>query len=212
VYLSPDYYEIYRDKFSSDKVVVESIDLEDFRAYKELSTINVQLPDVRNLDKDTYNFLTFINSKTELVQKSIHNNVFNATHFAWVDFGIFHIIKNIESTKQIIHKLSITELKDSFLALTGIYRPRAHCSFLHPDWRFCGGFFIGDIQSILHFDNLYKNYFLRITKQRRVLTWETNMWTYFEQFLNWNPIVYLAKSFDDTMFENIPFDQIETCS
>lgn len=208
LYLSPDYYEMYRDKFSSDKVVVESIRLEDFRAYKELSTINVQLPAVRNLDKDTYNFLTFINSKTELVQKSIHNNVFNATHFAWIDFGIFHIIKNIESTKQIIHKLSITELEDSFLVAVGGCHRRPYLDFSNVYWRFFGGFFIGDIQSILEIDNLYKDYFLRITKQYGIITWEANMWGSFEHLFNWNPIVYLA-NFNDTIFENIPFDKIQ---
>ena len=212
LYLSPDYYDMFKDRFSSDKVVVESIRLEDFRAYKELSTMNVQLPAVRNGDKDTYNFLTFINSKTELMKKSVHNNVFNSTHFAWIDFGIFHIIKDIENTKQIIHKLSTTKLKESFLAVTGIYPLRRFVDFSNIDWRYCGGFFVGDIQSIIHFDNLYKDYFLRITKQYGILTWEANMWLFFEQFLNWTPIVYLAQSHDDTMFSNIPFDKIVVSS
>ena len=211
VYLSPDYYDMFKDRFSSDKVVVESIRLEDFRAYKDLSTINVQLPAVRNGDKDTYNFLTFINSKTELVKKSVHNNVFNSTHFAWIDFGIFHIIKDIENTKQIIHKLSTVKLEESFLCATGGTPHKSYVDFSNVYWRFFGGFFIGDIQSILEFDKLYENNFMKITKQYEILTWEVNMWTFFEQFLNWNPIVYMA-GFNDTMFSNIPFDKIVVSS
>ena len=207
VYLSPDYYEMYRDRLSSDRVVVESIRLEDLRAYKELSGIHVELPAIRNAHKDTYRFLTFTNSKTELVRKSIQNNVFNATHFAWIDFGIFHIIKNIERTQQIIHKLSTTNLKESFLVTVGGCHRRPHVDFSDVYWRFFGGLFIGDIQSVLHFDKLYNDNFIRITKHYGVLTWEANMWGSFEHFLNWNPTVYFA-NFDDTVFANIPLDKI----
>jgi hypothetical protein len=207
VYLSPDYYEMFKDKFTSDNVVVESIRLEDLRVYKELSTIQVELPAVRNGDKDTYNFLTLINSKTELMQKSVHNNVFNSTHFAWIDFGIFHIVKNTESVKHIIHKLSTTNLKDSFLCAAGGCRPKPHVDFSNLFWRFFGGFFIGDKESVLQFDKLYETTFMRIVKQYKILTWEVNVWGFFEQFLNWKPIVYVA-GFNDTMFENIPFDKI----
>lgn len=204
-YVSPEYYEICKNRFKSDYVFFESIQLEDLRAYKELSTIKVSLPAIRNTDKDTYNFLTIMNSKTEFMQKAIQTDIFSSTHFAWIDFGIFHIIKNIQHIKELLYKISTATLKDSFLAIAGIYPRRPYVDFSNIDWRCCGGFFIGDKNSMLEFDMLYKNNFFRITEQTGILTWETNIWAWFEQFLTWNPIIYLARSHDDTMFENIPF-------
>jgi hypothetical protein len=211
VYFSPDYYEIYKDRFSSDKVFIESIRLEDLRAYKELSTINVGLPAVRNTDKDTFNYITCMNSKTEFVQRSIDNNVFKSTHFAWVDFGVFHMIKDIENTKKIIHTLANIELKSSFMVIPTIYERSSSINFSQVNWRFAGSFFFGDRESSLHFDNLYKDNFLKIMKHYGILTWEVNVWEWFETFLNWNPTVYYG-SHDDTMFSNIPFDKIVVSS
>ena len=62
-----------------------------------------------------------------------------------------------------------------------------------------------------NFDKLYKDNFLRIMTQFKMLTWEVNVWTYFEQFFNWNPTVYLAM-FNETIFSNIPFDKIAVSS
>jgi len=208
VYLSPDYYEIYREKFSSDKVFIESIQLEDLRAYKEVVNIDLNLPIDRNTDKDTFNYITCMNSKTELVQKSIHNNVFNSTHFAWIDFGIFHMITDIEITKNRIHTLANMNLKPDFLVIPTIYQRSPIIPFSQVTWRFAGSFFIGDRESLLHFDNLYKDYFFSIIKQVGILTWEVNVWAFFEEILDWNPTVYYG-SHNDTMFENIPFEQIQ---
>ena len=208
VYLSPDYYEMFKDRISSDKVVLASIRLEDFRAYKELSTIQVSLPEIRNEIKDTYNYITCMNSKTELVQMSINNNVFNSTHFAWIDFGIFHMMNDIENTKKRIHTLANTKLRSNLMILPSKYQRSTSINFSRVNWRFAGSFFFGDIESLLHFDNLYKDNFLKIIKQYRILTWEVNVWEWFEMFLNWNPIVYYG-SHDDTMFSNIPLELLQ---
>jgi hypothetical protein len=207
VYFSPDYYEVFKDRFSSDKVFVESIRLEDLRAHKEVVNIDCSLPTVRNTDKDTFNYITCMNSKTEFVKRSIHNNVFNSTHFAWVDFGVFHMINDIENTKKRLHTLANTKLRSNLMVVPTIYQRSPIINFSRVNWRFSGSFFFGDRESLLHFDNLYEHNFLKIIKQYRILTWEVNVWEWFEMFLNWIPISYYG-SHDDTMFSNIPFDKI----
>ena len=150
-----------------------------------------------------------MNSKTEFMKKSIDKNVFRSTHFAWIDFGIFHIIQNTQKVKDILHRIHKKSLVSKFCIFPGIFPKHSYVDFSNVNWRFCGGFFLGDTESILQFDKLYEKYFLNIIKQYNTLTWETNIWSWFEQFLNWHPTVYQIKRFDDSFFEYIPFDKIE---
>lgn len=41
--------------------------------------------------KDTPSYITTVNSKIALVNQVIQENPFGSTHFAWIDFGLFHI-------------------------------------------------------------------------------------------------------------------------
>ena len=210
VYLSPDYYEMFKDKLTSTSVFVEKIQLSELRAYREVMNINYVLPAIRNNDKDTFNYITCMNSKTEFVRKAIDNNVFNSTHFAWIDFGIFHFITNIQNTKAIINKLGITPLKSNVLVMPTIYRRSPTINFSKVNWRFPGSFFFGDKESIIEFDTLYQNNFLKIITQFGILTWEVNVWEWFEHFLDWKPFVYSVRSHNDSIFENIPFNEIQS--
>jgi hypothetical protein len=118
------------------------------------------------------------------------------------------MITNIENAKNRIHKIANIHLNSNILVIPTIYGRSPVMHFSHVNWRFAGGFFFGDKESILEFDKLYQNNFLRIIKQDGILTWEVNIWEVFENFLDWKPIAYYG-SHNDTMFQNIPFDKIE---
>lgn len=80
-----------------DKTFIETISFSTLYCYPFLEQIkeNRKKNPVINASgfKDTPNYITMINSKIDLVCKAIERNPFSSTHFAWIDFGIFHIAR-----------------------------------------------------------------------------------------------------------------------
>ena len=107
-----------------------------------------------------YNFLVLMNAKIEFVTKAMEINPFGTNHFAWIDFSVCHVIQNDSSLKR-LYTFSRSALKESMLVFPAcwsrIYADR-NIDKLYSKvcWRFCGGFFIGDKQSLLDFSFLRK--------------------------------------------------------
>jgi hypothetical protein len=178
-------------------VFLQIQEFEDLYAYKELQSVNYSLPLNRNLTKDTANYIIFQNSKIEFVKKAITNNVYNSDKFAWIDFGIGHVIKNDETFKN-LKNLNIK---------SGLHIPGPY-SFNNVDlntvcWRFCGGVFIGDKESIEEFYALYQNHFITLVKTTGILSWEVNVWAYFEKYLGWKPIWYRGDHNDSILLNRL---------
>jgi hypothetical protein len=70
--------------------------------------------------------------------------------------------------------------------------------FIH--WRFCGGFFLGDRDSIVQFYDLYREYFVEFLKESHRLVWEVNFWAWLEATCDWKPNWYLAEHDDSILF------------
>jgi hypothetical protein len=64
------------------------------------------------LIKDTHNYMIAINSKIEVVQDAIKHNSFNTNHFAWIDFGIFHVFKKYYLATDMLSKIAKHKLVD----------------------------------------------------------------------------------------------------
>ena len=145
-----------------------------------------KLPDVRNEIKDTFLFLCLMNMKIEILAKAINlinddSNPYN--HFAWIDFNLPHVFKRPDDTIDYMYYLMEQHFVPKFIAAPGCWNIDAHrhIDFNHVNWRFCGGFLIGDAASILDMHELYeKHYIEAMTKQNRI-TWEVNIWAYLEQ-------------------------------
>ena len=144
-----------------------------------------KLPDMRNEIKDTFLFLCLMNMKIEILTKAINlinddSNTYN--HFAWIDFNLPHVFKRPDDTIDYMCYLMEQQFVPNFIAASGCWNidQHPHTDFNHVNWRFCGGFLIGDADSILYMYDLYKNYYVdAMTKQDRI-TWEVNMWAYLE--------------------------------
>jgi len=145
-----------------------------------------KLPDVRNEIKDDFLFLSLINMKIEILEKAINlindeSNEYN--HFAWIDFNLPHVFKRHADTIDYIYYLLEQQFIPKFIAAPGCWNIDAHqhTDFNHVNWRFCGGFLIGDANSIIEMHEMYKNHYVEaMTKQNRI-TWEVNMWAYLEK-------------------------------
>lgn len=150
------------------------------------------LPSVRNEDKDNAEFMMLINSKTEFMADAIMKNPWFSTHFAWIDFNISHIFRDKEKTLSYLYNLSQQDFVKNFLLIQGCWRELTENNEDYyknnVNWRFCGGFLIGDNQSIMEFNGLYKRYFPQFLEKEKKLLWEVNMWAWLERHAGLNAI------------------------
>jgi len=177
LFLSPE----FKDKVTLKNGVIEYITLEELKAYQNTPSEKT-LPSIRHPTKDTRNFLILMNSKTEFVRKAIDYG-HSSTHYSWIDFSILHVFKNPVETMKYLKNY---QLPDKCLYIPGCLN-NSFIFFDQVNWRFCGGFFIGDKQSLLDFDTLHSEIYQSIP----ILTWEVNVWAFMET-QNWKPDWFLA--------------------
>lgn len=205
LFLSFSYREEYeRICKHHSNVLVEYVELPQLDTYREIVDLDVQLPSSRTEHKDTRAFLTLMNAKAELMYRAMgfepgycassHRHGWTARHFAWIDFSIFHVIRDTEATIEYLAKLSRTEFpSENCMLVPGCWTAGAHAGSLFNaiNWRFCGGFLLASVDAILEFNTLYRKHFRRIVSERG-LTWEVNVWSLFENEYGWRPQWYKA--------------------
>lgn len=171
-------------------VNVEWIELEDLATYKEVMVAEADagttlaLPRQRTAHHDTRNFMILMNSKAELVARAATSERWaGVPQFAWIDFSIAHVFQtDLEATLDYLRLLAHTRLRGPVIAFPGCWYRGAHYDNLFGgiNWRFCGGFFIGDVRSVLDFAALYRDAWPRALAEKRCLTWEVNFWHWLE--------------------------------
>jgi hypothetical protein len=151
-------------------VYIEYIEFEDLSTYRKESS----LPAIRTAEKDTHNYLILINAKPEFVYRAIQSKIFPASHYYWIDFGIFHVIQDTEAAQKYLTDLVPRPLGKG-LVIPGCWQKGEYNYFDRICWRFCGGVFAGDRETLLSF---YETVHQEFRKQQ--LTWEVNFWAYLE--------------------------------
>jgi len=176
LFVSPE----FRDRVSVPNGVIETISLEDLNLYQ----ISPQgIPDVRAEEHDTRNFLILMNAKVEFMKRAIESGCHSSSHYAWADFNLYHVLKDPQSANE------LRAIEAAYLPSKCMYFPGACPPSVMMDcvnWRFCGGFFLGDRDSLLEFYELYLREYPTIPK----LTWEVNVWAYLESkgwHVDWYP-------------------------
>jgi hypothetical protein len=151
---------------------------------------DVRLPPVRNEPKDTVDYLTVINAKSEFMARVVAENPWGSTHFAWIDFNISHVFFDLERSLRFLEWLgSRDRYENSCFVIPGCWdkwtgeRVDEITDRIH--WRFCGGFFLGDAASILRFHALYLEHFPRFLAEHGTLVWEVNFWAWLEAQTDW---------------------------
>jgi hypothetical protein len=206
IFVSRDYEELIREKTqNAANLHIKAIDWKDMWMYKEVFSENRDwtLPIHRTVAKDTAEYILLMNAKTEFMYEAIQENPWNSTHFAWIDFNIAYIFKKKIETQEYLKTLSSRQLAPEFLTISGCWDKMASTDFgiflncIH--WRFCGGFFMGDRKSILHFYDLYREFFPTFLKEHKKLVWEVNFWAWLEFSQNWKP-VWFKGDHNDSIF------------
>ena len=169
--------------------IMKILDIYDTWTAKTVQDYEVRLPNNRNLEKDTKEYICIQNAKLEFMADTIQENPWNSTHFAWIDFSIAYIFKNIKSSQDHLKILSSAILSNDFLAIPGCWQKiiLENTDFTEDshfcnnvNWRFCGGFFLGNKDRVQDFCDSYFQHFPRFLEKTRKLVWEVNIWAWME--------------------------------
>lgn len=195
IYVSPDCLDLltsFSQEYPNIKIM-KVMTIQDTWIYKTTAEYpDIVLPDSRNIEKDTFFYMYLMHSKIEFMEDTIRNNPWNSTHFAWIDFNISYIFKDIPAVQTNLQVLSKRKYAPKFITFSGCWdripEDGAENHILHQiHWRFCGGFFLGDCDSILDFHEKYKEHFPKFLDKFRKMVWEVNFWTYLEATTEWTP-------------------------
>lgn len=213
LFVSQTYLELARElcKEYSNIYLMPSIELADTWTYKTTQDVFTSLPDIKTSQHDTYNFLVLMNAKVEFVYRATEINPFDTNHFAWIDFSICHVIHESKTLDRLL-TYSKSSLRDKMMLFPGCWSKEYSNQNIHTIYnkihlRFCGGFFIGDKDSIIHFNECYRKYYYDFLKEHKRLVWEVNYWEWLENKGYFVPEVYLANHNDSIV--NIPSEYLK---
>lgn len=164
-----------------------------------------ELPKIRNEKKDTDYYMYLMNSKIDFVNETIKKNPFSTDFFCWFDFSLPYIFINIDETLNIIKNISQTNFVRKCIAMPGCWNFKIKdINYIKNNvcWRFCGGFFMGDKESLNNFYNLSYNNFSEFLDTTKTILWEVNYWAWLETYKGFDPIWYLADHNDSIV--NVP--------
>ena len=133
------------------------------------------LPKIRNFSKDTKEYIQFMNNKIIFMDRARELNVYNTNHFVWLDFRLFHIFKNEIITSSKLIDIATRELTKKSYFAGGLKTIESKLDEIN--WRFLGGFFILDSESIIKL----KEETIKLLENISVFTWEVNNWAIIEK-------------------------------
>ena len=131
-----------------------------------------------NPGKDTLDYMITICHKTEWVRMAIQENPFSSDHFMWVDFGIYHVIKDSDRFSTAIEAAS--HKKYNKVRIASCNDPEntkvPENIFVRIAWYFAGGVFGGNIESLIDFAAKTREKCCDIIESRKHIMWEVNVW------------------------------------
>jgi hypothetical protein len=210
IYNNPEKYNMYMELFDilakSGLPIILFVDSSFVTSYESVNVIRVpleelelysiasngkELPLIRNIEKDTKEYLALMNSKIEFIKRAAE--LVQDDTFVWVDFGIFKLIQN---PSDFINKLKyINENTYTNITIPGCWDSGLPYSHDSVNWRFCGTLFIIPRRHIDSFYNHSKNILVGLS----TLTWEVNVWNIVEKSIPNDITWYLADHNDSLL-------------
>ncbi len=143
----------------------------------------VQLPPVRSPEKDTAEFLSIMALKLRYMTEALAYT--EATHLAWIDFRVFHVIRDIPAVQAKLRSLAEHPFPREMPILAPGCWPAAPFDFFRSMWwRFCGGFLLGPREA---FQPAWARQQSLIEAGLPRVTWEVNYWAQMEEHFQWYP-------------------------
>ena len=206
VYVCQEYLSAVQSLCSDiSHVQLYSIELEDTWTYQTCLPWTTTLPSVRNEPKDTFRFLTLMNAKAEFVAQCVTENPFKTDHFAWIDFNVFHVLRDIPLATKRLQQLASVTPDPAHLLLPGCWQPNSTIwDGNRICWRFCGGFALGSATAFIALFDLYKSHMTEYFIKSNCISWEVNVWAYFElTYPDLFKFIWYSGNHNDTLL-NVP--------
>ena len=171
-----NYLKCYENEFTHF-ILFEKEELYLNHLKKEITNFNL----ITNTPtKDTLEYMMIMNNKTEWVKKAIEYDIFKTEQFIWIDFGIYHVVKNEEIFSRMVYNLKTTNFEkiriasgwDRTIHLTNI----EEYIYNNITWYFLGGCFGGNKDFLIKFADLVKEELLYTIEKYKTLPWEFNIW------------------------------------
>ena len=176
------------------------LQLNECELYQIAMNYNGPLPDSRNIQKDTKEFLALMNTKIEFLKRAKETN--SCSNYFWIDMGILKIVKDRESVLKQLQHIHLQSIMNPYqtISIPGCWDFGIAMNPNQIHWRFCGGFMLIPNDKITVFYEHVKNV-LRdcCTNPIYKLTWETNVWAVVEMFSGEN-IKWFKADHDDSIF------------
>jgi len=180
IFIDPDFYKQYYIYQSFPKTKFIMFKRDDIYLYKYSHLITDFNIYTDNPDKDSIDYIFIQCHKTEWLKIAIESRMFNSDQYVWIDFGIFHLFKNIDEIKRAQNAIyQICTRYYCYLRIPNGWNPDYTYSnnpFNGITWYFLGGIFGGNIKSLYRFADLMKEKCINIIENRHTLVWEVNIW------------------------------------
>ena len=163
-----------------------------------------KLPDSRNMEKDTLEYMVYMHSRHEIIEDAISENPWDSTHFAWIDFNSPKLFSKKQDSFAKLREIATYSFPENTSYFAGCWSKlddeaaKNIANSIH--WRFCGAFFLGDIKSSVQFAELYRSHFPVFLKETGVFCWEVNFWAWLEyKAPEWRPTWYRGDHNDNML-------------
>jgi len=205
VFVSPSYLSLVDEiQVEFPNILrIEPIEMEALATVQAIRSFpSLQLPASLTSHKDTHGFLELMLSKIDFVHAAMPFT--DAEHLAWIDFNIAHVFQSVDALHALQQLGNRRRLQTPLLALAAIWGQNTNAdldSLLSAvNWRFAGGFFVGDRQSLEQWYALSCDALPLFLRQTNTLVWEVNFWAWLEQTYprSFSPYAY-SSDHDDTL-------------
>jgi hypothetical protein len=130
-----------------------------------------------NHEKDTMEYIFVQCYKTEWVRKAIDKNVYSSQQFIWVDFGVFHMIRDETVLKNGFNQMA-TKSYSRLRIATCKFREYVcpYDVYKRLTWNFAGSVFGGDANSLIEFADIVKKKIIETIEEKHTIMWELCVW------------------------------------
>ena len=206
ILFTTEFYSSYITQYLQQHQLQHQVQLHMVNENPPFSLENKSMPDILSQHKDTAKFLNLMNLKSHFMKRAIYLDIWpDDSHFAWIDFRITKIFQQLESTLGFLQYIGNEATLNSFtgLVIPGCWPKGTLSEFRNRvNWRFCGGFYIGNRNANLEFHQLYEKYYSEFFATH--VTWEVNFWAWLENQGYFHPNWYYGDHNDSmvTLFPN----------
>lgn len=131
-----------------------------------------------NPTKDTPGYMFTQCHKTEWVRMAIEENPFQTEDFIWIDFGIFHMIRN--EMEFAIALKALSRKHYTGIRIASCVDPGSPCIqrniYRQIMWYFAGSIFGGNKDVLLKFATIMKQFTIQMMEEKKHIMWEVNIW------------------------------------